>query len=191
MAAQGSGNGAGPQDIVRFAMRRGHRNASFANPYLRQLLLKLMGQSNEQFGDEQWAQRLGPRMDALDRQFDSAQGGLDQDLAARGIDQSSAMVGGQAALAGQAAQARSGMISDVYGEEETRQRQAQAMLQALLQDMVSGGQGAAQLGLQQQQLDMQRDSQSGGIGIGDIIGGMFGLGGAYLGRPRAPKSLWG
>jgi hypothetical protein len=169
------------EGLANRAARNQFRMAKTVQPYLLQQLQTLLGQANQsEFSPEQRAAFLDPRTQQLEGVFGNAEAGLEQNLAARGLSDSSAMAAGQGALAGAEARARSGMIGDLFNREQEQQLQAQAGARAMLQALYSGNMKAAadiglqlqQLKLQQEQVDAQNDP------LRNLFGGLSGLAGA-------------
>jgi hypothetical protein len=162
---------------------------SAVNPLLSSVNSLTQQANTDRFSDTERSAYLAPRLQALDQQYQQAGGMLDRTLAARGMDTSSGAVQNWANLAGQNANARAGLVSGLFDAEEGRQRMDQAQLRDLLmaltgrtgQQASNNAQFGMNYGLQQQAMDQQSNP------FGDILGGLVGLGGAYLGRPRLPS----
>jgi hypothetical protein len=167
----------------RSANQAFRRQQQMWGEYLKPALERLREQANtDRFSDTERAHYLAPQLDALRQQLQGAEGSLTRQLQERGLGTSSGMASGLGALAGAGAQARTGVIGDLFNREEDRQSRAQEMQLQISQALATGQQGlAAQLANQLRQLDLQeqayRDSQEGG-GLGDLFGGVLGgLGG--------------
>jgi hypothetical protein len=87
--------GTGLPGLQRLLGVQSFRNAQRANPLLWSSLDQLINQGNtNQFDGEDRANYLAPRLQALDSAKTAAQGQLTQDLASRGLGDSSAMAAG-------------------------------------------------------------------------------------------------
>ena len=131
-----------------------------------QRLAEQAGQS--QMSDPMRAAYLGPRQEAISNAYTSARGELMRNLADRGLDQSTAAIGGEAALGGRQANAQAGLIADLYRQEDERQRQAQQQLLETLGSLFGSQQNAA-LGTGLNLLQLKQQGKKGG-GITEILG---------------------
>lgn len=163
---------------------------SAVNPLLSSLSGLTQQANTDRFSDTERSAYLAPRLQALDQQYSQGSGLLDRTLASRGMDMSSGAVQNWANMRGQYNNARAGLISGLFDAEEGRQRMDQAQLRDLLMALTgrTGQQASnnAQFMMNWRQQQDALNAQNGG-GFGDLLGGLVGLGGAYLSRPRLPS----
>jgi hypothetical protein len=165
----------------RSANQAFRRQQEMWGEYLKPALERLREQAGQdRFSDTERAHYLAPHLDALRQQMQGAEGALTRGLQERGLGGSSGMASGLGALLGAGAQARTGVISDLFNREEDRQQRAQEMELQISQALATGQQGlAASLANQLRQLELQeealRNSQEGGGFLGDLLGGVGGL----------------
>lgn len=151
----------------------------------------LIGQANEdRFSPEERSAFLAPRLQALNEGYDLAEGALDRNLSNRGLDTSSAAVSQFANLGARRASGRADLINDLFQTEEQRQQMSQAQARDFLAALFGGvsnqAGNAANSAMQQKFMEAQLEAMQSDP-FSDILGGLLGLGGAFLGRPRFPS----
>lgn len=144
----------------------------------------LIGQgAQSRMSPELRASFLAPRREAIDQNFDYAQGALDRMLQSRGLGDSGYAVNQFSNLAGQRAGAMSGMMNDLYQTEDQRQMLAQAQARDLLASMLgrstqqAGSAASQHLNYQLQRRQLEEMLNQGGFGIGELFAGLGGLAG--------------
>lgn len=189
-----SGKGSGANGIRRRLMQLNYKNATDAQAPMWDAINDLIGQANtDRFSPEGRAQFLAPRMQAYDQQERAAQAGALRNQMGRGIDESSYGGNVAATIGSQFGAARAGAINDLYGAEEQRQMQNQALLRDVLmglqgrssQQAASVADSITNFRMQQQQLDAMNNPWA---TIGGIIGGGLGMAGGLGWNPFARKT---
>jgi len=184
-----SGKGSGAAGTRKRMMQLGLSNAYAAQGPMWDSINQLINQANtDHFSPEGRAAFLAPRMDAYNSMERQAQGAAVADQAGRGIDDSSYGGAVSGAIGSQFGAARAGAIGSLYDAEQQRQQQSQALLRDLLmglqgrssQQASSVADSITNFRMQQQQMD-----QANQFDLNGLVSGLAGIGGAYLGRPRA------
>lgn len=151
-----------PKALQRRLMRFGIRDYLRAGSPFWDSVTDLQNQANtNRFTDEGRAAFLAPRMQAITDQYQGASGQVAQNLADRGLADSSMQGLAQGALAGQAAAARAAATNDLYSAEDQRQRMDQAQLRDLMASMMGRStQQAGSLANSAREQELQRMMQS-------------------------------
>jgi hypothetical protein len=147
----------------------------------------------DRFSPEGRAQFLAPRLQAYNQQERQAQGTALRSQLGRGLDESSYSGNVEAAIGSQFGAARAGAINELYGAEEQRQLQSQALLRDLLmglqgrssQQAASVANSITDYRMQQQQLDAMNNPWA---TVGGIVGSAAGMAGGLGWRPFRPPT---
>lgn len=176
--------GRSPRKLQRLLGMQRYALSRQAAGYFPSLLKNFADLANQdRFSGEGRSAFLTPRLNAINDAQRAAAGNLTQDLASRGLSDSSAMATGLGQIESSAGTARSSALSGLYDAEQQRQEQAKGNLAALLNSMLSqGNQGADILGqLRSQDLQQAQFDRAGQFDWGSLFSGIGGIGGSFLG----------
>lgn len=187
-----TGKGSGASGVRKRLMQLNYYNAERAQEPMWAAIDDLISQANtSRFSPEGRAQFLAPRMQAYDQQERQAQGAALRNQLGRGLDESSYSGNVEATIGSQFGAARAGAINDLYGAEEQRQLQSQALLRDLLmglqgrssQQAASVANSITDYRMQQQQLDAMNNPWA---TFGGILGSAAGMAGGLGWSPFRP-----
>jgi hypothetical protein len=176
--AGGGGGFYRPQNNNQLAnaqAKNSFRQGRYAWRQLRPALNDLHQQGQQdQLSPEMRSAFLAPYIDATDDAYSAGQGNVARNLFASGMGDSTTAASAYAQLEDGNASARSRAVGNLYQSEDERQRSAQAAERAILLSLLSGGNDAAQIAGQQQQIDLARDqfNRQQQFGYDEIMSGL-------------------
>ncbi len=165
---------------VRATGNQAAQNALMLNPALMGQLQALYERANtNRFSDQQRAAFLAPRQETVNRAFDSQRSRMYDEMAQRGLTDSSGAAHATGALYGRQAAALGNLNADLYQQEDARQREEQGRLLDALNSLFLNQQSLAS-GQGMQLLNLRAQQQQGG-GFAEILGALGSLAGGVGG----------